>query len=98
MRAKDCVPAGGSFQVRAGEIFLPVHAYFAGMDCPFTNASLVSSRDIVTSVAGGSDDIVGWEIPGLSAVVAGAHDMSMRVNSKPTKQFINPSFMAYLLF
>src|SRR5688500_12805743 len=50
MRARDCVPAGGSFQARAGEIFLPVQAYFAGMDCPFVNALLVNSRDMVASV------------------------------------------------
>src|SRR4026208_2361836 len=51
-RAKDFVPAGGSFQVRAGEMFFPTHEYLAGMDCPFANASLVNVRDMVASVAG----------------------------------------------
>jgi hypothetical protein len=46
---------GGSFHVRAGEIFFPIQEYFAGMDCPFVNASLVSSRDIVASGEGDSD-------------------------------------------
>src|SRR5687767_14581387 len=55
IRANDSVPAGGSFHARAGEIFLPVQAYLAGMDCPFTNASLVSVRDMVASVEGVSD-------------------------------------------
>jgi hypothetical protein len=55
MSAKVCVPAGGSFHASAGEMFFPTHEYFAGMDCPFTNASLVSSRDMVASVAGVSD-------------------------------------------
>jgi hypothetical protein len=50
MRAKDCVPGGGSFHARAGERFLPVQAYFAGIDCPFMNASLVSVRDMLASI------------------------------------------------
>ena len=41
MSAKDCVPAGGSFQASAGEMFFPLQEYLAGMDCPFMNASLV---------------------------------------------------------
>ena len=52
MRAKDFVPAGESFQARAGEMFLPTHEYLAGMDCPFVNASLVNVRDMVASVTG----------------------------------------------
>src|SRR5574339_10785 len=56
--ANDCVPAGGSLHARAGEIFLPVQAYLAGMDCPFVNASLVSSRDMAASVAGVSEEVV----------------------------------------
>jgi hypothetical protein len=52
MRAKDFVPAGGSSQVMAGEMFFPTHEYLAGMDCPFANASLVNVRDMVASVAG----------------------------------------------
>jgi hypothetical protein len=57
IKAKDCVLAGGSFHARAGEIFLPMQEYFAGMDCPFPNASLVSSRDMVASVVAG-DSVV----------------------------------------
>jgi hypothetical protein len=53
--AKDFVLAGGSSQARAGEIFFPMHEYFAGMDCPFANASLVKVRDMVASVPVGSD-------------------------------------------
>jgi hypothetical protein len=34
-----------------------VQEYFAGMDCPFTNASLVNSRDMVASVRGVSDAV-----------------------------------------
>ena len=66
MRAKDWVPAGGSFQASAGEMFFPTHEYLAGMDCPFANASLVNVRDMVTSVAGDSDsgeDVAeGWSV------------------------------------
>jgi hypothetical protein len=53
INAKDWVPAGGSFHARAGEIFFPMQEYFAGMDCPFPNASLVSASDMVASVAAG---------------------------------------------
>jgi len=42
INAKDCVPTGGSVHASAGEMFLPMQEYFAGMDCPFANASLVS--------------------------------------------------------
>jgi hypothetical protein len=88
MSANDCVPEGGSFQKRAGEMFLPVQAYFAGMDCPFTNASLVSSRDIVASVAGISDVLTGAEVGTVSGegatVVAGVHD-AMRLESNKDK-------------
>ena len=52
INAKDCVPAGESFQARAGEMFLPTHEYLAGMDCPFVNASLVNLKDISASVVG----------------------------------------------
>jgi hypothetical protein len=64
MSAKDCVPAGGSFHARAGEMFFPTHEYFAGMDCPFANASLVNVRDMVASVAGDSavDVAEGWGV------------------------------------
>jgi hypothetical protein len=51
-RAKVFVPAGGSFQVRAGDMFLPMQEYFAGMDCPFANASLFSARDMSASEVG----------------------------------------------
>src|ERR671924_1974501 len=64
--ANDCVPAGGPLQAKAGEIFLPVQAYLAGMDCPFTNASLVNVRDIVVSVIRNSVD--GREVVMLSGV------------------------------
>jgi hypothetical protein len=50
MSAKDLAPEGGSSQVSEGEMFFPTHEYFAGMDCPFVNASLVKVRDIFTSV------------------------------------------------
>src|SRR5512134_511382 len=50
--AKDCVPAGGSVQARAGEMFLPTHEYFAGMDCPLANASLVSWKVMSASRVG----------------------------------------------
>src|SRR5512139_3208567 len=69
MRAKDCVPEGGSFQARAGEIFLPVQAYLAGMDCPFMNASLVSSRDMVASSEGVSDCVDAGDV-GIASRVA----------------------------
>src|SRR4030095_7514687 len=66
MSAKDCVPAGGSFHASAGEMFFPIHEYFAGMDCPFANASLVNVRDMVASVAADSDSDVdiaeGWGV------------------------------------
>src|SRR5512135_793312 len=52
MRAKDWAPAGGSPQVRAGETFFPTQEYFAGMDCPFTKASLFRSRDMSASGVG----------------------------------------------
>jgi hypothetical protein len=70
IKAKDCVPAGGSFQARAGEMFLPMQEYFAGMDCPLVNASLVNLKDISASnvdsivpdaLASGSDVAVAVE-------------------------------------
>src|SRR5262245_51810401 len=70
INAKDCVLAGGSFQARGGEIFLPTHEYFDGMDCPLANASLVNLKDISASVVGstvsvgltvGADVVVGVE-------------------------------------
>src|SRR6266498_1525751 len=57
--ANDPVPAGGSFHVRAGEMFLPVQVYFAGMDCPLANASLLISIAIAASVASFVDISVG---------------------------------------
>src|SRR5919197_2263590 len=57
INAKDFVPAGGSFHARAGEIFLPMQEYLAGMDCPFANASLVRLRDMVASIVGDSEVI-----------------------------------------
>src|SRR5512139_2366818 len=68
MSAKDWVPAGGSFHASAGEMSLPVQAYLAGMDCPFVNASLVSSRDMLASVAGISDDLADSVAVGTSKV------------------------------
>jgi len=50
INANDWVPPGGSFQARAGEMFLPTHEYLAGIDCPFANASLVNLKDISASV------------------------------------------------
>jgi len=35
-------------------MFFPAHEYFAGIDCPLTNTSLLNSRDMGTSVADGS--------------------------------------------
>jgi len=67
--AKDCVLAGGSFHASAGEMFFPTHEYFAGMDCPFANASLVKVRDMVASVADDSDSDVG-SAEGWGVVVA----------------------------
>jgi hypothetical protein len=55
INANDCVPAGGSFQARAGEMFLPTHEYFAGIDCPLANASLVNLKDMSASVVGSND-------------------------------------------
>src|ERR1051325_655351 len=69
--ARDLVPAGGSFQARAGEIFFPTHEYFAGIDCPVANASLVKVRDMVASVPVDSDwGVVAAE--GCAVVVADA--------------------------
>src|SRR6266498_1976226 len=59
MSANDPAPVGGSFHVRAGEMFLPVQVYFAGMDCPLANASLLISIDIAASVASFVDISVG---------------------------------------
>jgi hypothetical protein len=81
--AKDWVPAGGSLQARGGEIFLPVQAYFAGMDCPFTNASLVNARDIVASVEVVSDGIAGSD--GI-AVAAGAQAATRRVRNRKNER------------
>jgi hypothetical protein len=36
-------------------MFLPMQEYFAGMDCPLVNASLVSWRDMFASDGIGSD-------------------------------------------
>jgi hypothetical protein len=72
MSAKDFVPAGGSIQASAGEIFFPTHEYLAGMDCPFANASLVRVRDMVASVAIDSDSdavgVDGWDVASVSDV------------------------------
>jgi hypothetical protein len=38
--------------VSAGDTFFPTQEYFAGMDCPFTNASLFRSRDMSASGVG----------------------------------------------
>jgi hypothetical protein len=48
-------------------MFLPVQAYFAGMDCPFMNASLVNSRGMLTSIVGAS-------VMGMACVVGVAGD------------------------
>jgi hypothetical protein len=82
--AKDCVPAGGSFHASAGERFFPTHEYFAGMDCPFANASLVNVRDIVASVAVDSDVDVAesWAV----VVVEDEQDARvMEINNKLVK-------------
>src|SRR5262245_31306982 len=50
INAKDCVPAGGSFHAGAGALFRLIQEYFAGMDCPFANASLVNLKDMSASV------------------------------------------------
>ena len=108
IRAKDFVPAGGSFQARAGEMFFPMQEYFAGMDCPFTNASLVNVRAIFASVAGISDGMVGWDGVGDSgttgdsrvAVPEGVHDaimMASRMNSNSKTLYLmrNPLFLLH---
>ena len=46
---------GGFIPGEAGEIFVPTHEYFAGIDCPVANASLVKVRDMVASVPVDSD-------------------------------------------
>jgi hypothetical protein len=76
MRAKDCVPAGGSFHVSAGEMLRPIQEYFAGIDCPFANASLLSSRDMSASV--------------VSVVLVDVHDetMMMVVRNSNKRRFI----------
>jgi hypothetical protein len=51
-------------------MFFPTQEYFAGMDCPFANASLLSSMDMSASVL--SDVGVAFDV----------HDETMRVNSK----------------
>jgi hypothetical protein len=95
MRAKDCVPEGGSVQARAGEIFLPVQAYLAGMDCPFMNASLVSVRDMVASVEGVSDAGDVAMDSGVAVLVpAGVH----AANNKNSRQKISNCLMTNLLF
>ena len=53
------MPAGGSVHARAGEIFLPMQEYLAGMDCPLLNASLVSWRDMFASAEVGTA-VAGW--------------------------------------
>src|SRR5690349_14843861 len=84
--AKELVPAGGSFQARAGEIFFPMQEYFAGMDCPFANASLVKVRDMVASVAvdsnSGADVAEGWNEVVADAVQA---DSTIQINVKLVK-------------
>jgi hypothetical protein len=95
IRAKDCVPEGGSFQARAGEIFLPVQAYLAGMDCPFRNASLVSARDMVASVEGVSDAGAVTMVSDV-AVAIPAGVQAENINNK--RQQINIRLMTDLLF
>jgi hypothetical protein len=54
--------------------------YFAGMDCPFPNASLVSSRDMVASVTGNSflaGDSVGLVVD-AHAVITAASMLDMK--------------------
>src|SRR5215217_2461321 len=79
--ANDCVPAGGSFHVSAGEIFFPVHVYLAGMDWPLPNASLLSSIDISASVG---------SVVGVSFDV---HDKTMVISTRQRKKI---RFMKYL--
>jgi hypothetical protein len=90
MSAKDCVPAGGSLQAKAGEIFRPVQAYLAGMDCPFTNASLVKVRDMVVSMAGISAD--GGD------VALSAQDVIRSASKKSTRPTRSVCLMTSLLF
>jgi hypothetical protein len=65
------MPAGGSFQVRGGEMFLPMHEYFAGMDCPLANASLVNLKDMSASVV---DSTISGEIVAGSDVAVAVED------------------------
>jgi hypothetical protein len=83
MSAKDCVPTGGSFHARGGEMFFPVQAYFAGIDCPFVNASLVSSRDIFASFAGRSVAMGSEGVASVVGLVEDVHDVSrMDINNR----------------
>src|SRR5215207_4220802 len=82
MMAKDCVPAGGSLHASAGEVFFPVQVYFAGMDCPLKNASLLSSIDMLAS-----------SIVGVSVEVQDA--IKRATNTKPLRIL---RFMTGLLF
>jgi hypothetical protein len=84
--AKEFVLAGGSVHARLGEIFFPVHEYFAGIDCPVANASLVKVRDMVASVP--VDSVSGAVVAeGCDVVVADAvQDASiMKINVKLIK-------------
>jgi len=76
MSAKDCVPAGGSPQESAGDMFSPVHVYFTGMAASCENALLVNSMDTDSSIASGSV-IVCSGITGVDGVHA---DSMMAVN------------------
>jgi hypothetical protein len=52
MRAKLCVPAGGSVQVKAGEVSSPLQENLIGIASPLVNAELEILNDIATSFVG----------------------------------------------
>jgi hypothetical protein len=83
MSAKDWVPAGGSFHASAGEMFFPTHEYFAGIDCPFANASLVNVRDMVASVAVDSDSDI--DVAEGCAVVVVEDEQDVRITEINSK-------------
>ena len=92
MSAKDFMPAGGSVQASAGEIFFPTHEYLAGMDCPFANASLVKVRDMVASVPIDSDSDVVVDSWGVAEDVQDARMMD--INDKLVK--VNRLILSFL--
>jgi hypothetical protein len=59
MRAKLCVPWGGSLQRRGGEMSCPSQVYLVGIRSPGAKAELVSSNGTVIPPSCGTDVGVG---------------------------------------